>query len=98
MASKTLGKNTSAEVLNISAHGFWLAVGEKEYFVPFKDYPWFKKASIAEIQNVKLLHKHHLNWPDLDVDLELESLEKPENYPLIYKVSKSYKLNERKKR
>lgn len=86
MTSKQLGENTSkAEVANISAHGFWLFVQDKEYFLPFEDYPWFKDAKIKAILNVELLHQTHLHWPNLDVDLELESLESPEKYPLIYK-------------
>jgi hypothetical protein len=81
-----LGKNTSvAEVSNISAHGFWLLVQDREYFLPFDENPWFKDATISQILNVELLHGHHLHWPDLDVDLELESLASPEKYPLIYK-------------
>ncbi|WP_420886735.1 DUF2442 domain-containing protein [Candidatus Kuenenia stuttgartensis] len=27
----------------------------------------------------------HLHWPDLDIDLEIDSLENPEKYPLVYK-------------
>jgi len=29
---------------------------------------------------------HHLHWPDLDVDLSVESIEHPERYPLTSKV------------
>lgn len=32
--------------------------------------------------HVKLLHRHHLYWPDLDVDLELEFLRHPVKYPV----------------
>lgn len=85
MKSSAVGKNIShAEVQGISPHGIWLYVTGQEYLLPFKDYPWFKDAKIAEIQNVQLLHGMHLHWPDLDVDLELESLQSPEKYPLIY--------------
>jgi len=86
MISPKLGKNTSvAEVTNISIHGLWIYVNAKEYFLPYEDFPWFKKAKIGEIHNVELLHERHLHWPDLDVDLEIDSLEQPENYPLIFK-------------
>ncbi|MFW0860307.1 MAG: DUF2442 domain-containing protein [Dehalococcoidia bacterium] len=43
----------------------------------------FEDASIASILNVELPQPHHLYWPDLDVDLELESLDSPERYPLV---------------
>jgi hypothetical protein len=85
MKSSALGKNTSpVEVQEISHHGIWIYVKDWEYFLPYKDYPWFKEAKISEVCNVQLLHGMHLHWPDLDVDLELESLQHPEKYPLIY--------------
>ena len=85
MKSRKHGKSTSrVEVLNISKNGIWLYVNAKEYFLPYKDFPWFKYARVAEIHEVKLLHKHHLYWKALDVDLELESLEHLEQYPLKY--------------
>lgn len=85
MASSELGKNTSAvEVTNISAHGFWLFVGEKEYFLPYQKFPWFKDAKVGDLLEVELLHGFHLFWPKLDVDLEMAALENPEQYPLTY--------------
>ncbi|GAF68497.1 unnamed protein product, partial [marine sediment metagenome] len=56
-----------------------------EYFLPYNDYPWFKEAKVKEILNVNLLHGYHLYWPELDVDLEIDSLDNPQNYPLKYK-------------
>ena len=86
MRSSALGKSTSpAEVQDISRNGIWLFVQGQEYFLAYADYPWFKDAKLAEIYNLKLLHGTHLHWSDLDVDLELESLQQPEKYPLVYK-------------
>lgn len=86
MKSKKTGKNISAvEVQGISIHGIWLFVKDKEYFLPFAEFPWFKEAKVSDIYNVKLNHSHYLHWERLDVDLELESLEDLERYPLIYK-------------
>lgn len=86
MTLKTHGENTSeVEVSHIDVHGLWLCVDDKEYFLPYTDYPWFKEAKVKEILNVKLLHGHHLYWPELDVDLEMDSLENPQSYPLKYK-------------
>lgn len=85
MKLKAPGKNISEiEVLNVSIHGFWLYVHGKEYFMPYDEYPWFKDAKMSEIFTVQLLHQSHLYWPQLDVDLEIKSLENPEQYPLIY--------------
>jgi len=84
MTSAALGRNTfPAEVTNVSAHGFWLFVGERELFVAFEHFPWFRDASIRAITNVQLPSAHHLHWPDLDIDLAVESIEHPEKYPLI---------------
>src|ERR1700736_5044545 len=87
MKSATPGQSTSpAEVTNVSPHGFWLFVGERELFVSFKEFPWFLKASVREITNVLLPSPHHLYWPDLDVDLAVESIEHPERYRLLSHV------------
>jgi len=84
MKSETLGKSTSeAEVTQISKHGIWLLFHDQEYFLSFDDFPWFKEASVAAIQNVVLLNEHHLYWPDLDVDLAAESIAHPNRFPLI---------------
>ncbi len=86
MRSTELGTSTSkVEVLNISASGIWLYVKGKEYFLSYKDFPWFRDARISEVQNVRLIHGHHLSWNDLDVDLDLSSLENLERYPLKYR-------------
>lgn len=86
MKSATLGKATSdAEVMNISKHGFWLLLADEELFIPFKAFPWFKDASVSEILKVKWPQPNHLYWPDLDVDVAVESIRHPEKFPLISK-------------
>jgi hypothetical protein len=53
MKSAAPGPGTSlAEVTNVSPHGFWLFIGERELFVPFNQFPWFREASVREITNV----------------------------------------------
>jgi hypothetical protein len=85
MKLSSVGPSTSrVEVLNVSSHGIWLYVKGKEYFLPYEDFPWFKEARLSQIHRVKLLHGHHLHWDDLDVDLDLDSLEHPSHYPLKY--------------
>ena len=87
MPSAQRGKRISTvEVTNVSTHGFWLLIDQNEYFISFKDFPWFRDASIAELTNVTLPSRHHLYWPDLDVDLAVESIEHPERYPLVSQV------------
>ncbi len=84
MRSDALGKPTLAvEVTNVSTHGFWLLLADRELFVPFAEFPWFKDAPIGAVLKVELLSPRHLYWPDLDVDLDVESIEHPERFPLI---------------
>lgn len=88
MTSETLGKSTSdVEVTNVSAHGFWLLLDERELFLPFREFPWFRDAPIGSIFNVELPHRGHLYWPDLDIDLAVESIEHPERFPLVSRVA-----------
>jgi hypothetical protein len=86
MKSAVAGKNIlKVEITNISAHGFWLFVKGREYFVPFDTFPEFKDAVIADILKVTIEHGEYLSWPALGIDLELESIENPEKFPLRYK-------------
>ncbi len=87
------GKRTSAvEVTNLSPHGFWLFIRDREVFVSFKDFPWFRDASIRQIVNVEFPSPHHLYWPELDVDLAVESLDYPERYPLVSRARPNKRL------
>jgi hypothetical protein len=84
MKSAKAGSNTfKAEALNVSPHGLWLFVADREYFLGFDDFPWFRAASAGQLFNVEFSHGHHLYWPELDVDLDLDRIEHPENYPLV---------------
>ncbi len=86
MSSNQPGTSIStSEVTNIESLGFWVLVDDREYFVPFADYPVFRGASIQQIFRMRRLSPTQLHWPDLDADIELESLEYPEHYPLVFK-------------
>ena len=82
MKSLKRGKRILVSVENITPFGIWLFVKEKEYFLSYNDFPYFKDQTLNSIQNVQLLHGYHLYWPELDVDLEIDNLENPEKYPL----------------
>ncbi len=81
------GKSTSQnlEIQNISKYGIWVLIFNEEFFLTYDKYPWFQKATVEQIYHVELHHGKHLYWPDLDIDLELESLRSPEKYPLTYR-------------
>lgn len=71
-------------VTNISRHGFWLYLRGRELFVSFREFPWFADAPVKKILNVRWPAPDHLHWPDLDVDLSVESIESPERFPLHF--------------
>ena len=84
MKSTARGKPTlDVEITKVSKQGFWILIQDRELFAPFKAFPWFKRASVEEIFNVEMPGPNHLYWPDLDVDLAVESIENPEAFPLV---------------
>ena len=93
MKSTLPGKNTSlVELTNVSAYGFWLllsdstpARAEQEVFLPFDKFPWFRSATIAQLTQVERPSPNHLYWPALDIDLAVESIHHPEQFPLVSK-------------
>lgn len=83
MSSRPLGTNSSGpEVTNVSSHGLWLLAGDKELFVSYEDFPWSKDVPIGKILNVQEPTPGHFYWPDLDVDLGVETIEHPDRFPL----------------
>ena len=83
MNSLAHGNNTLAvEVTNISTHGVWLLTHNKELFISYKDFPWFKDQSINSVINVEEQSSGHFYWPDIDIDLTEEIIENPERFPL----------------
>jgi len=88
MKSARHGRRTSAvEVSNVSPNGLWLLLDERELFLPFEQFPWFRKAPIDALLDVRRPQKHHLWWPVLDVDLAVESIEHPGRYPLVSRAT-----------
>jgi hypothetical protein len=86
-----LGANISpVEISGMSKHGFWLLLDEEEeLFVPFSEFSWFRKASVDQIFHVERPQPHHLYWPELDIDLHLDSIRHPERFPLTSKLGPS---------
>ena len=78
-----LAKGTSAvEFTNISAHGIWLLVRERELFVSEEDCPWSREQPVKSIVKVEEQFSGHFYWPDIDADLTTETIEHPERVPL----------------
>jgi hypothetical protein len=86
MDSSKSGISTSAcNVTGINDLGFWVLVNDKEYFVPFSDYPGFKDTSVNQILNIRFYAPSQLHWEDIDIDIELNALSQPASFPLIFK-------------
>jgi hypothetical protein len=62
-----------------------MIVEDREYFVPFGDYPEFKKARVEQILSFEQISPTQFHWPQLDIDIELEALEEPERFPLVFR-------------
>ena len=73
---------STAEVTNISPHGIWLLTGEKELFLPYEEFPWFKDAPVGKILSIEEPTPGHYHWPELDIDLTADMIEHPDRYPL----------------
>jgi len=83
MSSSKHGIPTSGvEVTHVSSHGVWLLADGRELFLSFDDFPWFKDAPIGKIINVEQPASGHFYWPDLDVDVSVESIDDPKRFPL----------------
>lgn len=84
MRSVKRGTSTSgASLSNVSEHGLWLLVDDQEHFLPFEDFPWFRQGTISQLSTIERPTPEHLRWPELDVDLTLDSIRRPEAYPLV---------------
>lgn len=84
MKSTRRGKDASrVEVIDITVRGITVSLDKETYFLSYKEFPWFRGVQEKQVMNVRRPHAGHLRWPDLDVDLEVDSLISPKRYPLI---------------
>lgn len=65
--------------------GGWLLIDDVEYFLSFKQFPWFQNAKSSDVYNVRLESANHMYWPILNVDLAIDSLSNLEKSSLIAK-------------
>jgi hypothetical protein len=73
-----------AEVTSITAVGLWLLIVDREYFIPFSDYPAVRQATVEQIVRVEQPAPAQRYWPDLDIDIELPALDEPQRFPLVF--------------
>ena len=78
------GKTTlPVNVGAVTNRGFWLSLGDRELFVAYRSFPWFREFTLRELARVRRPAPHHLRWPEFDIDLEVESIERPDDFPLV---------------
>lgn len=78
---------TPVSVLMINSQGMMLSVLGQDYFLSYNRVPWLRNARISSALNVRMSGPRAIEWPELDIDLEIESLKHPERYPLVMKRS-----------
>ncbi len=85
MSSQPHGIGTSGiEVTDISPHGIWVLARGEEIFLSYEAFPWFKRGTVEAVLNVEEQSPGHYYWPDLDIDLGIDSMRDPARYPLVY--------------
>lgn len=85
------GTDTSKpEVSDISPFGLWILYRGTEYFLDHDRFPWFLNAPLRKVFAVTAEGTNHLRWPELDVDLSLDSIQSPDVYPMVYEPSPTY--------
>lgn len=77
---------TKVEVVHISPIGLWLFADGSEFFVNFCDYPDLLNATIKQLNSVTMDSMGDFHWEELDIDIERDSLEEPEKYPLYFRA------------
>ena len=78
-----------AEITRVSKDGFWLSLDAEELAVPFAEFPWFRQATIEQLCDVQWPSPDHLYWPQLDIDLSVQSIRDPAAFPLLAKAAGS---------
>lgn len=73
----------TAEVTHVSRNGFWILLDDEELLLPFEQFPWFREATIDQLSHLQRPTADHLYWPDLDVDIAVESIRRPAAFPLV---------------
>ena len=79
MSSLAHGDSTLVvEITHISSHGVWLLSNDKELFMSYEEFPWFKDIPVKSIINVEEQSPGTFYWQDIKIDLTMESIEHPE--------------------
>ena len=97
-SAKTNGMNTlenKTYFIDATAEGVHIAVHGKQYFLKYTDFPWFEYCNAFELRGVTA-DRWGVYWNDLDIDLSIESIENPNEYPNAIPVETWLKVRARK--
>ena len=71
------------EISHVSQHRLRILLDAEELFLPFEQFPWFRNATIDQICSVARPTADHLYWDQLGIDLSVQSIRNPAEFPLI---------------
>ena len=97
-SAKTNGENTletKTYFASSTSEGVNIVVSGKAYFLRYTDFPWFEYCNAFELRNMTA-DRWGVYWNDLDIDLSMESIEHPEQYPNAIPVGNWLKVRNRK--
>jgi len=78
-----LGINTSESktcFLGTLPEGIAILVSGREYFLRYTDFPWFEYCNAVELRDMTA-DRWGVYWNALDIDLSIDSIEHPEQFP-----------------
>jgi hypothetical protein len=58
-------------------------LGDREASLSFENFAGFREAPVAGVLHVEQPQPHYLYWPDLDIDLDVDSIFHLERFPLV---------------
>ena len=70
-----------AELQHVSTHGFSLRVGQEELRLSFKQFPWFRRATVPQLAEVEWRPPGHLYWPLLAIELSVDFIQAVAAHP-----------------
>lgn len=81
--------------INATAEGINIMVNGKQYFLKYTDFPWFEYCNAFELRSMTA-DRWGVYWNDLDIDLSIESIENPHEYPHAIPVENWLRIRNRK--
>lgn len=68
-------------VTRVSSRGIWLKTPDRKFFLSYYDFPWFKNKPMQAVLHVKELTPGEFYWPEINVNLGVDTLRSPHRFP-----------------